>query len=182
MKKWKFCYYTMLNYEKVERFLSKMESEGYILDSRRFFYFFKFRKIKPKQVDYFLTFSPSGGSISMYDVEHCLKSECGAALVVSNAFQAPAIYRVCDLNKDLHSLRSSRNSILRQIYLRQSIGCFCATTFWELLFFVLKNYISENWIAHLLLTIPVFVFAVYNLIGYFTLRLKLNIGKKEKNK
>ena len=28
----------------------------------------------------------------------------------------------------------------------------------------------------------VFVFAVYNLIGYFTLSLKLNNGKKEKNK
>ena len=168
----KFCYYTVLNYEKVEHFLSEMESKGYILVDKTFLYIFKFKNTTPKKANYFLTFSPSGGSFSMYGLEKRLKSECGANKIIKNKFQSPGIYRICDTDKKMYRFKKMRNLLLRTMCINQSIFAFIAFLFFEFTFFVAKNCFIKNYLLHLILTIPILAFSVYNLICFFVLKNK----------
>lgn len=172
MSKLKFCFYTMRSFEKVEHFLENMENQGYILKRKVLFYLFLFKKTKPKHVNYFLSFSPSGGSISMHDLETRLKGELHAAILLKGNFFFPSIYRICDTNKDLLPFKKERNSILKQICVHQIIISLIGGLLIEFPFIVFKEFISGNWALHLLLHIPVLHVLLYNLVSYIVIRKK----------
>lgn len=173
----KFCFYSMRSFEKLERFFQAMESDGYILKRKLPFYLFLFKKTKPKQVDYFLTYSPSGGSLSMLDLETRLKREYNASVLRKGGFLSPSIYRICDTNQDLSLLKKERNSVLKQICVKQILISLIGGALIELPFLIFKNYMSENWALHWLIHIPILQVLLYNLLSYFMLKRKCRVQK-----
>ena len=177
MKKWKFCFYPVWNFLKAERFLSDMERNGFYLEKRVLCYFFKFRKISPKNANYILVHSPVGEKMSSYDLEQGLKKDFSANVVIDAQFESPRIYRVCDTDKDLLSVKGERDRILQ----RECISKIGFSSFFILLFelipVIFKNVVKNaNPLVHLLF-LPVAIYCIYNLLGYFIIRARLSNGK-----
>lgn len=172
MKKWKFCFYTVSSYEKVESFLSNMEQEGYRVENRRYQYFFIFTKSKPKKVNYFLTYSPLGSSLSMYDLENNLKGNIGASQAVKEGFEAPGIYRICKTDEDLIPLRRERDFILKKHCINKCVALFLSGVVLETIFIIYKESII-NWWMHLLLSLPILISSIYYFIEMCIIKKKM---------
>lgn len=172
MKKWKFCFYTAANYEKAELFLAKMEIDGYRLEKRRLIYFFKFKEASKKDVKYFLIYSPVGSNVTMYDLEMQLQKEYNASIVVEQGLEAPKIYRICNTDKQLSSIKNKRNILLKRECVNKCVTTFLFALVMEFLFITFKGHIGNNWLIHLALTLPIAAFSIYNFIDFLLLSRK----------
>lgn len=70
---WKVFLYHQWQYEKAEKFLMDMESEGYRLKRIRFSFLFEFAKASPKNVRYifYITLSKTIATLTMKHVNTC---------------------------------------------------------------------------------------------------------------
>ena len=173
MKKWMFRYYSLFNYDNIEDFLSDMESHGYRLESRRFLYFFKFKKVAPRRVKYVLAFDPPG-STQMIDIEHHIKKEYSATQVTKANIGSPAIYRICDDNCDIADVRARRNTNLLRNCRNCSLALFMFSILGVILFFTNSSVIQKkfDWLILLAVFWGSMLLSVYYLVGCAFLRKK----------
>lgn len=172
MEKWKFFIYPVWNFDKIELFLSNMEKEGYRVEKRRFIYFFKFKKVISKDVKYLLTYSPLGGAISMNDLEMHLKKKIKANIILKESFEAPAVYRISNIDNDISEAKRKRNCILREICKNKA--------FWSGLFILciglicglFKEYTKKELFICVAFLSPIILYLFYNLVGFFMLKDK----------
>lgn len=174
MKKYKFCFYTVSNFEKVEKFLSVMEENGYRVDKIHCNYFYSFIKVKPKKVHYFLTYSPLGSSLSMYGLEMKLKEKkaFNSSLLIKEKFESPAVYRICNIEEDLSILKNQRNNILRKICISKGLSSFFGLVLIEFLFILSKQIFTESCLLCLLFTFPLVCFSMHYLTQFLLLSKK----------
>ena len=174
MKKYRFCFYAISNFEKAEHFLSSMEENGYRVNKICFNFFYSFIKVKPKKVNYFLTYSPLGSSLSMHILEMQLKGNkaFNSSLLIKEKFESPAVYRICNIEEDLSILKNQRNNILRKICISKGLSSFLGLVLMGFLFVPSKQIFMGNWLLCLLLTFPLVYFLMYYLIQFLLLSKK----------
>lgn len=176
MKRWYFCLYTAINYQKVENFLTNMEGKGYRLEKRVLNYFFKFKEKSAKKVNYFLTYSPAGGNVTMHDLEMRLRGEYNASIVVEQGFEAPRIYRICNTDKPILAIKKERDCSLKRICVDKFITELLFAIFMELVFVILKSDFGRDWPIHFVATLGIIFCSAYHFIQSIILarRIKNN--------
>ncbi len=166
----KFLFYPIWNLNKPEKFLQNMEHNGLRLERVVFRYFFVFKRCKPRDVHYFLSFS----GMKLYDIlelEHQLRRDLLAVPVASEWSVSLRVFRLPNSKVDLRLYDMSRKRYLQKILLHRGLLC---------LFFLATMCVVWAQSAQIfglfgVLTILVFVGMTMNIYGIVKLENQKNV-------
>lgn len=115
---WKFYFYSQWQYSKAETWLEMMEAKGFRLVDIKFFCFFRFKKVSPKKVQYLFTYTfPKDSTWEHYEMLQKVKGEfCGNQIGKNHIF-APDVYRICNLDANLKTVRMFWQQYLKRVFL-----------------------------------------------------------------
>ena len=168
-------FYSLWNCERLEKYLSDMELEGFRLDAVHFRYVFSFRKTRPTKAQYIYSYWFIR-EIELYDSEAALRRNLRAALIPCNRSGGMHMHRTPDAEADLSAFQSIRTEYFKRGLLKRLafflllLVCFSVAMQSSLEF--------ERLLYHLSALISLLAF-IYNLIGF--VRLVLISNSKYRN-
>ena len=170
---WKVFLYHQWQYEKAEKFLMDMESEGYRLKRIRFSFLFEFAKASPKNVRYIFLYNfVKDHSYAYYEACKYVLGSCGGAQVCGKRFLEPEVYRITHPEADLAPVIKFRTNYLKRAFRSKMLMSLIFMMPAIPLFFI--DNAHYDWRAYVLSFIAMSAFATF---VYYAFGL-LSLGKK----
>lgn len=114
--------YHQWQYEKAERYLEKMETDGYRLQDIRFSFLFRFKKAVPKKTKYvFLYHYMRDENLDYYTAQEYLCRSCNAIQICGKQHFEPEVYRTTVTEADIAKILRFRDRYLKRAF-RIKIG------------------------------------------------------------
>lgn len=161
-------FYHQWQYEKAERYLQKMEADGYRLRNIRFSYLFRFEKAAPKKTKYvFLYHYMKDYNTDHYDAQNYLCRYCNADQICGKRHFEPEVYRTTMTQADISEILHFRDRYLKRAFRIKIITALLFLL--PILLLTVLGSLPDSNTAAIILTIIAAVAAL--VIGYHTIGL-----------